>query len=943
MTQERRARYLLAFLLLALVITPLLSGGVSLLVDWLWFKQEGFRVLFSNILKAQLTLSGIAGTGFILVVSANLLVARALAHRSAFRVYGEALEMPALDRFSSAFRGMVWVAVLLVGYVLGHWSMTYWQEYMLNSQTSAIGLADPIFGIDLSFYLFQLPFRWFLYYLASIILIGCLLSAVFLYFVEGGVWVTPRGPRLAPAARAHLMTLGAMLMLVMAYRVRLAMYGLLYSDRGTIFGGGYSDVNATLPVLRIVLFLTIITALLFLAGAIRGTLRPPLYGAAATILMATIGGSAYPELVQRLIVTPNEIDKEAPYIARAIEFTRRAYALDRFEEREFSAVEDLKPQDIQANQATIHNVRLWDHRPLLTTFAQLQEIRTYYDFRNVDNDRYWIDGVYRQVSLSPRELNSASLQSRTWINEHLTFTHGYGVALGPVNEFTKEGLPELFIRDIPPVSTTSIRIERPEIYFGEIANEYCLVKTGAQELDYAAGDKNVYTAYRGEGGIPIEGTLRRLLFGLRFGEWKFLFSTDITPESRLMIYRRVLERAARLTPFLRYDGDPYLVITDDGSLVWMLDGYATSEWYPYSDPTPGVGNYLRNSVKATVDAHTGRVKFYIADASDPLIQAYARLFPGVFQSLDAMPKDLRAHIRYPEDFFSTQARKYALFHMTDPRVFYNKEDLWRVAESAVRSASASSNAFSEEPTLKSAEDIPQAMKEAIQAASGGAGPMTPYYTIMKLAGVGTSEEFILMVPFAPARKDNMIAWMAARCDGPNYGKVLVFAFPKQKLVYGPQQIESRIDQDPNISQQLTLWDQHGSNVIRGTLLVIPVMNAILYVQPLYLAATAGGGLPQLTRVIVAYSDHIVMETSLEAALNRIFGSGASAAAPGAPSAAAPQPGAPTAAAPDVQSLIREANQHFERAQQLLRQGDFAGYGEENRKLGETLKRLAATK
>ncbi|MFB3921014.1 MAG: UPF0182 family protein [Terriglobia bacterium] len=938
MTQERRARYFLALLLLLLVVAPLFTGGVNLLVDWLWFKQEGFRILFTNILKAQITLSGIAGTGFILIVSANLLVARALAHRSAYRVYGETVEMPVLDRVSSVFSGLIWIGVLLVGYILSHWAMTYWQEYMLNSQPSVIGQPDPIFGIDLGFYLFQLPFRWFLYYLAIIILAGCLLSSVFLYFVEGGVWVTPRGPRLAPAARAHLMTLGALLMLMMAYRVRLGMYGLLFSGRGFIFGAGYSDVNATLPVLRIVLVLTILSALLFLYGAVRGSLRPGLYGAAATLLMATIGGSVYPELVQRLIVTPNEVDKEAPYIARAIAFTRKAYALDRFEEREFPAVEDLKAQDIQANQPTIRNVRLWDHRPLLTTFAQLQEIRTYYDFRNVDNDRYWINGVYRQVSLSPRELNSASLQSRTWINEHLAFTHGYGVALGPVNEFTDEGLPELFIRDIPPVSTTNIRIERPEIYFGELGNEYCLVNTRAQELDYAAGDKNVYTVYRGDGGIPIEGMLRRVLFGLRFGEWKFLFSTDITAESRLMIYRRVLERAARLTPFLRYDGDPYLVITGQGSLVWMLDGYTTSEWYPYSDPTPGMGNFIRNSVKATVNAYTGRVKFYIADPSDPLIQAYSRLFPGVFEPLDAMPNGLRAHIRYPEDFFSVQARKYALFHMTDPRVFYNKEDLWRVAESAVRSASASSNAFAEDEDIAG---VSQGVDRAARGASGGPGAMTPYYTIMKLAGVGSSEEFILMVPFAPARKDNMIAWMAARCDGPNYGRVLVFAFPKQKLVYGPQQIESRINQDPTISQQISLWDQRGSNVIRGTLLVIPVMNAILYVQPLYLAATAGGGLPQLTRVIVAYSDHIVMETSLEAALNRIFGSGASAAASGTTSGTTPPPGASATTASDVQSLIREANQHFERAQQLLRQGDFAGYGEENRKLGEVLKRLAA--
>ncbi|MGA2630760.1 MAG: UPF0182 family protein [Terriglobia bacterium] len=910
MSQDRRARYLLAFMLTLLVIAPLFSGGMRWIVDWLWFRQEGFRVLFTNVLRAQIELSSLAGVGFIVIVSLNLLIAHALSGFYKYRLHGDTVELPVLDRLASVFRSLIWLGVLLVGYGLSHWGMGYWQEYLLARHPIMMGRSDPLFGLDLSFYLFQLPFRWFLFYLVLLSALACLLSAIFLYLVEGGVWVTPRGPRLAPAVRAHLMVLAAIVMAVLAYRVRLGMYGLLYSGRGIIVGAGYSDVNASLPVLRILMFLCLLTALLFLAGAVRGALKPGVYGLIWIGIFGLLGGLVYPELIQRFIVTPNEIEKEAPYIARAIEFTRKAYALDRFEQREFSAVEDLKPDDIRANQATIRNVRLWDHKPLLTTFAQLQEIRTYYDFERVDNDRYWIDGIYRQVSLSPRELSSSSLPSRTWINEHLTYTHGYGLCLGPVNEVTREGLPDLFIRDIPPVSTTSIRIQRPEIYYGELPNDYCFVRTRAQEFDYPAGDKNVSTTYQGDGGIAINGWWRRLLFALRFGEPKILLSTDIQPESRLLIYRRVLERAQRLTPFLHYDEDPYLVITDDGSLVWMLDGYTTSEWYPYSDPSPGAGNYVRNAVKATVNAYTGRVNFYTADSTDPLIQAYSRIFPGVFQPLDAMPKDLRAHIRYPEAFFSIQAQKYAIFHMTDPHVFYNKEDLWRVAQSAAR---------------------------------GEAAPMTPYFTIMKLAEVGEKEEFILMVPFTPARKDNMIAWMAARCDEPNYGKVLVFTFPKQKLIYGPQQVESRIDQDPGISQQLSLWDQHGSSVIRGTLLVIPILNSVLYVQPLYLAATAGGGLPQLTRVIVAYSDHVVMESSLDAALNRIFGGGGSAASP--PAAGAAAPAAVQAAAPgaDTQSLIREASQHYERAQQLLRQGDFAGYGEENRKLGEVLKRLAATK
>ncbi len=912
MSENRRARYLVALLLALLVFGPLIADGVRLITDYLWFGEQGFRSIYLTILKAQITLSGLAGMGFIVVAGGNLLVTRALSRGFGRQVYSEVMDLAALEKFSSILRGSIWVGILLVGYIIGQWATLHWSEFLLARNSLPWGQTDPLLGIDLGFYVFELPFYWFLYHLAFITLLGCAVSATFYYLLEGGVWVTPRGPAMAPAVRAHLLVLGALLFVLLAYRARLAMYGLLHSERGVVYGAAYTDVHASLPVFWILLVLCLVTAAAFLLAAARGDLRPAVGGILALALVGILGGRVYPEVIQRFIVTPNEIEKELPYIARAIEFTRQGYALDRFEVREFSAVEDLTLDDMRANEATIRNIRLWDHKPLLTTFAQLQEIRTYYDFERVDNDRYWINGDYRQMSLSPRELSSESLPQRTWINEHLTFTHGYGLCQGPVNESTSEGLPELFIKDIPPVSTGSPSITRPEIYYGELTNQYCFVRTKTQEFDYPSGDQNVYTRYEGEGGIPVRSFWRRLLFALRFGEPKILLSTDIQPESRMMIYRRVLERAGRLTPFLHYDSDPYIAIAEDGSLYWILDGYTTSEQYPYSEPTPRLGNYIRNSVKATVNAYDGRVHFYVADPTDLLIQVYVRLFPGVFEPLEAMPEDLRAHIRYPENFFSVQARKYAKFHMTDPRVFYNQEDLWRVAQSSVK---------------------------------GAAAPMTPYYTIMKLAGVGEGEEFILMVPFTPARKDNMIAWMAARCDPPYYGKVLVFTFPKQKLIYGPQQIESRIDQDTGISQQLTLWGQGGSQVIRGTLLVIPVLNSVLYVEPLYLAAEAGGGLPQLKRVLVAYSDQVVMEPTLEGALSRIFGGSTSSAA--TPSSTTRAPGAPEAAAgpvapsPDFNQLVREANQHYERAQQLLRQGDFGGYGEEVRQLGEVLRRLAA--
>jgi hypothetical protein len=907
-----RTRIIIALVLFFLLLLPLFTNGVDLLVDWLWFGQEGFRIIYRTILLTQIQLSGLVGLGFMLVTGLNLLIAHMLARRQGFRVDGEVIEFSALDRFGKALTWIIWAAVLLIAYVVGQWGMSHWLEYLMAQHPQTLGQRDPLFNIDLGFYLFRLPLNWFLYHLALIAVIVCLLSAVFLYLVQGGVWVTPRGPKVIGAARAHLMGLAALLFVVLAYRARLAMYGLLYSPRGLIYGAGYADVHATLPVLRAELFLCLLTAVAFAVGVKWGRVRPALYSVGLLVAVAVLGGSLYPEIVQRFIVAPNEIDREREYIANAIKFTRQAYALDRFEMREFSAVEDLSLDDIQKNEATFRNVRMWDHKPLLTTFAQLQEIRTYYDFQHVDNDRYWIDGVYRQVSLSPRELSAASLPGQSWINEHLAYTHGYGLCLGPVNEFTNEGLPVLFIKNIPPVSTRSIRITRPEIYYGELGNDYCFVKTRAQEFDYPQGDQNVYTNYQGAGGILVEDFWRRLLFALAFGEKNILFSGDIQPASRLMIYRRILDRAQRLTPFLAYDHDPYLVVASDGSLDWILDGYTTSEMYPYSEPTGEIGNYMRNAVKATVNAYSGQVRFYISDPSDPLIQAYSNIFPGVFQPLSAMPEDLRAHIRYPEEFFSIQAGKYALFHMTDPRVFYNKEDLWRVAQSAAR---------------------------------GAAAPMTPYYTIMKLAEVGVREEFILMVPFTPARKDNMIAWMAARCDAPDYGRVLVFTFPKQKLVYGPQQIESRIDQDPGISQALTLWGQGGSTVIRGTLLVVPVLNSVLYVEPLYLAAEAGGGLPQLKRVIVAYSDHVVMEETLDAALSKIFSGAVTTSAvpppPEAPTAQAPTK-APGAPAVDIQALVREANQHYQRATQLQRQGDWAGYGEEIKKLGEVLNRLAST-
>ena len=908
---QRRARILLLLMVLLLLIIPLFGRGIDLIVDWMWFVNEGFGTIYRTILKSKIAMSGLGSLSFFLFAGINISLAAAVSHRAGFRPPQGALEFPTLDRLGYLLKKLVWLGLAVAAYAIGTWATSHWQDYLLFLNAEPFQQADPLLGLDLGFYVFELPFIRFLFHLGMTGLVLTAIASVFFYLLEGGVSATQQGPRVAPAVRTHLLVLAAIFFLGIAFSFRLSMYDLLYSSRGVVFGASYTDVHASLPVYWILLGMSVLISLLCLFAAIQGCLRYPVLGVIALVTVGFLGGKIYPEVIQRFIVVPNEIEKEKDYIQLNIRYTREGYGLDRFEEREFTASEDLTLEDIRQNEGTIRNIRLWDHKPLLTTFAQLQEIRTYYDFNDVDNDRYWLNGTYRQVSLSPRELSYTNLPSQVWINQHLNYTHGYGLCLGPVNESTREGLPTLFIKDIPPISNADIQISRPEVYFGELGNDYCIVKSRAQEFDYPSGSQNVLTTYEGEGGLAVGSLWRRLLFTLKFSEPKILLSQDIQAQSRIMIYRRVLDRVRRLTPFLQIDNDPYMVIDKEGHLWWILDGYTISGLYPYSEPISRGINYIRNAVKVTINAFDGRTRFYLADTKDPLIRVYDKLFPGVFQPIDRMPKDLRDHIRYPQDLFSMQAQMYAVYHMTDPRVFYNKEDLWRVTQVA-----SSGN--------------PQTS-------------MKPYYTIMKLPEVGKTEEFILMIPFTPARKNNMIAWMAARCDGEDYGKVLVFNFPKQKLVYGPQQIESRIDQQPSISQQLTLWDQGGSRVIRGTLLVIPIENSLLYVQPLYLAAEAGGGLPQMRRVIVSYSDQVVMEESLEAALSKIFGGQINGSLSDHLSPVESQFAvAHTLAAPtdgNLQERIQEANRLFESAQQRLRQGDLAGYEAQIKRVGEILKRL----
>jgi len=892
--------FLIVFFLIAVII-PFFFNIVDFSVDYLWFSELGFEQIFEITLLTKIGAGIVAGLTFFIIAAINIYFAASRKPLEIPVTSGNIVELPEIEKYSSQASKFAYIAAGFVAYVLSAWGASNWEVFLKYVNALPFNIKDPLFSRDVSFYVFELPFIKSIYELLFVSLVFSFVISAALYFLRRNILILEKGVKISESAKKHFFILAGLFSFLFAYRFILDSYGLLFSQRGVIFGAGYADINATLPLLKVMSFMCIATGVVFIINAFTPFYKALIAFAAITAIVFFAGVKGYPELMQRFQVAPNELVKEKEYIDYAIKFTNAAYGIDSVEERAFPASENLTKDDIEKNNLTIKNIRLWNEGPLLSTFAQLQEIRTYYDFVGVDNDRYMIDGEYRQGALSLRELSYANLPSRIWINEHLTYTHGYGICLGPVNQKSKEGLPELFIKDIPPKSSSSLTVTRPEVYYGEIANRYCFVNTKSKEFDYPSGDKNVYTNYSGEGGIGVKGFLRKLLFALKFREVKILLADDLTPESRIMFNREISSRIRKIAPFIQFDSDPYIVISDEGRLFWMADGYTVTGDYPYSDPTRGYGNYIRNSVKVVVDAYHGTVNFYIMDKDDPIINVYKKIFPETFKSFDEMPADIKEHIRYPHDLFLIQALKYSAYHMRDSQVFYNKEDLWRIPSSG---------------------------------SNKGESIMKPYYTIMKLASEEDSEEeFILMIPFTPSRKNNMIAWMAARCDMPNYGKLIVYNFPKQKLVYGPQQIDSRIDQEPEISKQLSLWNQGGSSVIRGSLLVIPVEQSILYIQPLYLSATQTGSLPELKKVIVAFENEITMEDTLELAVEKIFGKAIKVDENGSVSE-----NAKGVVKESIENILKRAREFFKNSLEKMKSGDWQGYGREMEKLGETLNR-----
>ncbi|MCK4521871.1 MAG: UPF0182 family protein, partial [Nanoarchaeota archaeon] len=710
-------------------------------------------------------------------------------------------------------------------------------------------------------------------------------------------------------AMAHLGILLSLFFVLLAVRNYLSRFSIMYSEQGIVVGAGYSDVVAYLPMIKTMMVLAIVIAVLSLIWVFYISKQPKLrkrhilvYVLIIYFLFGFVGPTIIPGIVQALKVSPNEINLEKPYIENNIKFTRLAYGLGDVEEKDFSADMELTSEILDEAKETIDNVRILDRRPLTKTYKQTQEIRLYYDLAGIDIDRYNINGKYTQVMLAPRELdqNQITENAKTWVNLHMVYTHGFGVVMSPVNKVTKQGMPDYFIKDIPPVYTVdeeNLKISKPQIYYGEKDNDFVLVNTKTKEFDFPKGNTNEYINYDGKGGVLLDSFLKKLLMVIRFADIKILLSGDITPDSKVMFTRDIVKRISKITPFFGLDDDPYLVI-DDGRLLWIVDAYTVSGNFPYSEKF-GPINYIRNSVKIVVDAYDGTVTYYVMDISDPLILTYAKIFPKQFKSFENMPASLKEHIRYPKDLFKIQSRIYSTYHMDDIKVFYNKEDAWQIPHEVY--------------------GVGQQVK------------VEPYHIIMKLPDED-KEEFVLMTSFSPIKKDNMVAWMAARSDGDDYGKLILYKFPKDKLIYGPLQIEAKIDQDSEISQQLTLWSQQGSRVTRGNLLVIPIKDGLLYIEPLYIQAETGQ-LPELKRVLVSDGISVVMEENLAKALEVLFGKSRRKVVEEEKEGEAGEE-------KTTSELIEAAQAYYKLIEDSMKEGDWAAIGDNLDELGNVLKDLS---
>jgi hypothetical protein len=918
------------FFLILLVIAAIAIGGktaLSYYVDLLWFNSLGYGGVFWKTLSLQWVVFASFFAATLVILYGSFLALKraslsALPSSHTIFIGGQPLNLPvdAVLRFVGPGVSL-FIAFATAAGMMAEWPTLalYWYAPRATG-----GVIDPIFGKPLSFYLFTLP-AWeaIVGWLLLLCVLVCAFAVFFILLSGGSRALAARQDSYIPLPWRGFSIAFAVLLLLLAVRLYISRFEQLLENHTIFSGVTYVDAHVVLTGILVVCAALVLGAGIAVANAV--TVLPVgrrLVVAIVPAIVCYLALQVAGWYVGSFIVKPNELVREQPYIAHNIEMTRQAYGLDRFAQREFPAETTVEAADAANNQATLQNIRLWDWRALQDTLRQIQEIRTYYDFPDVDIDRYAIDGATRQVMLAARELNIEKLPatSRNWINEKLIYTHGYGITMNSVNGFTPEGLPTLMLSNMPVQSTVKgLNVTRPEIYFGELTNTDVYVKTRQKEFDYPQGPTNSVTSYEGSGGIVLGGFLRRIIIALERGDLaKLPFSDDVGKDSRLLMRRNVGERVSALAPFLTFDQDPYIVVGDDGRLSWIMDAFTISDSYPYSShyhyrPDRNQINYMRNSVKVVVDAYDGTTTFYVFDKEDPIIAAYRRLFPSLFKDADAMPAGLRKHVRYPELLLKLQAEVYGLYHMTNEGAFYNREDLWTVATEVGLSAGG-------EQTTQT---------------------MLPNFVMMKLPGE-SGEEFAEILPFTPANRNNLIGWIAGRSDGAQYGKAVVYDFPKTKLVDGPLQIEARIDQNAQLSGQLTLWNQQGSHVRRGTLLVIPTGKALLYAEPIYLQAERSP-MPELRLVVLALQDRLAYGPTFESAMAGLFG-GAVSSTSAAVASSGPAPQASSSAgtalpANDLNGLIKEAAKEMADYERLTAEGKLGEAGQKLEQLKVAIDKL----
>lgn len=899
---------LAAIIAVALYLFTLFADYYS---DWLWFKNIGYYSVFDIMIFTKALSFLIFFVVFALFSAIHIRIAYRRGSQS--RNTGFVRDDDPRKIILAKYRGktVVWfwgVVLLFLSIVMGSFASNYWSEFLQFIHSSSFDLKEPVFGKDTGFYIFKLPVYQFLvsWYLFMVLLSS--IAVLFSYYLDNAFYLNGNKFVISEKVKNHLISIAAFFGLGISFLYIIKLYNILYSSHGVANGPSYMDIHAQIPAYWTMLVISFLVTLLLLLYPLFKKRKVIFYALGAWVIVWVGFVFIYPGIVEQYVVKPNELKKETPYILNNIKFTRIAFGLNKIKSEPFPVNQEITYKDIQENHHTIENIRLWDRRPLIQTYKQLQEIRLYYDFNSIQVDRYDFE-KYTEVALGVRELPYSEIPARaqTWVNNHLIYTHGYGVVMNPVNEITPNGMPNLVVKDIPPVATVPLNIGQMAVYYGEETNQYVLVNTKAKEFDYPKGNENAYNYYQGKGGVKISSLFRRLIFAWKFQDIKILLTGYLSDESRIMFYRNISQRDRILAPFLSYDKQPYPVVGKDGNLYWIHDAYTTSNMFPYSEPVNknpierGI-NYISNSVKVVVDAYNGDVSYYVINPDDPLIKTFQKIYPKLFKPFDEMPDFLKKHIRYPTDLFNIQTKMYNVYHMTDPKVFYNQEDYWQIPK---------------------------------EIYNRGQQDMFPYYIIMRLPDT-KKEEFILMLPLTPSKKDNMTAWMCARCDTPNYGDMIVYTLPKDKLIYGPLQIEARINQKPDISSELTLWGQEGSKVIKGNQLVIPIKNSFIYVEPVYLQSEQAQ-IPELKRVIVAFQEKIEMRRTLDEALKAVFNISTGQAE------TMQQIASGQIVSDTLSSQAQKALDHYNRAMNYLKQENWAAYGDELKQMKMILSQMSGIK